>query len=312
MISFAAGILIFQQSSQAQTCGLPPDETTITTSNRQTLDVTYSLDADNYCYASFVGDGYCLSISWWHDGMEGITVEINNSDSDWAHGPGIIALNNMWGGEPWGGVVDLNALPPDYRELWEQCMETSGDLLESDEFYELLDKADKDKIEEVIQTLEWTRDGYYAPSGMEQFFTVSFFTGAWACDFEPGRGYSFEGPITFRISTPDVIGAEYPQIYIDADLNLHDNLTFHINPDTETIEIQLWNAESVDELTESDYEPIIEDLIHAINFFLGQEFVLIENGLIGEDDDYGLLLEKALEGLNSWPVEVVIPEYPDI
>jgi hypothetical protein len=310
----AVGFLLFiQVNSSAQTCGLPPTETTITTASGASLDVTYQFDLPNYAYASFVGDGYCLKISWWPGSPSGITVKINNSDSDWDRGPGIISLDNGFGGMESNAndeVVDLSAMPPDYRELWEQCIGVSGDLIESDEFTEILNTADKDIIDEVLETLEKIRDGYVAPSAFNQFFTMQFYTGGWVADFRPGRGFYIEGPMDFRLATPDPFGTLNPEIYIDTELGSDDSWAFYIDPNAEIIEVSSYGGFGIseEETAVLDYGPALERLLSAINFNLDQNRALIDAGVISEEDELGFLLGKALEGLNTYPVEVVTAE----
>lgn len=303
---FLAG---FQSRSNAQTCGLPPSETSIITASGTSLDVTYQFDLPNYRYATLVGDGYCLTISWWPDGMGEIDVEISNGDSRWSYGTDTISLGNILGWEQSGDVVDLSALPPDYRELWENCMEISGELIESDDFIVLINEAGKDKVEEVKQTLEWIRDGLCRPYGMEQFFTISFITSGWACDMKPGRGFSLEGPMTMHVATPDPIGEPSPEIYINPSFDFGSYTNVHIDPETETVTVTVNNYESEEATDNAAFYSLIDDIIVALNFYLGQEAALIEGGMIDEELEYGFLLGKALEGLNSYPVEIVAQEY---
>jgi hypothetical protein len=310
----AAGFLLcIQIQSSAQTCGLPPTETSITTVSGVSLDVTYQFDLPNYCFASFVGDGYCQTISWWPGSPSGITVRINNSDSYWSYGPGIISLDNGFGGmesDANDEVIDLSAIPPDYRELWETCITTSGDLLESDAFMEILNKADPDKIGQVIETLEKARDGYIVPSTFNQFFTMESFTGGLLSNFMPGRGFYIEGPVDFQITTPDPFGTLNPDIFIESGLSTDDWWSFHIDPAAEIIEATGPSAYGLsdEETAQLDYSASLERLLSGIRFNLDQKQALIDAGLITEEDEFGFLLGKALEGLTTYSVEVVAPE----
>jgi len=293
----------------AQTCGPPPETSIITLSDGTELEETHYF-GDNYTGVSFVGDGYCLYLSWWPDLEEQITLGINNNNSDWNYDEGVIYVENSWTIDPSRVVVDLSAVPPVYRELWENLQTLCGVLINEDGFWQIFDSVDREQLDRIRSVMEKMRDGYYAPEVFIQFYTIR---AGIEKDFQTGqlmRKYSFEGPEDWSVSTPDYVGTENPELLLDIWAGNPSNIwEFRIDPVSATVQAWKLNSNQSDNLDLDDFDPVIKRLLKAVEFSLGQAPSLIEDGIITEGEDFVNLLEKSVYGLTEYPIEIIYEEF---
>ena len=311
------GLVMFGGSRPAmpQCCGgvcIPPEIATLTLSDGSTVEATWHRSGGSttaYNGLTIIGDGYGVSIEYAPDEVQTASMSIWNSDNPYAWGAGILSLHAVRGYPPPEEPVDITVLPPELRELWTTLQRVCGELIEDDEFWQILKDQDEEVLASLKSDMESMRDGYFSPHFYEQVLGVQRTLGGWYPENGSSRGYALRGPIDLQITTPSPYGDQNPEIRLRVSSNMpNDRWNISISPDTRSCEIWLDNVEAVQQLTRDDWEAWVERFRNGLEFFRSQLPFLTEIGVLGPSDDLDFLLEKSLEGINSFPIELTYPD----
>lgn len=307
----------FNSPAQAQTCEAcqPPEEIPITFSDGSDYLVTaYFTERSDVEQNTIeiVGNGFSITIDYAPDEIEtaGVGFGVNNSTTGRAWGAGIINVsysNWSWDPNP-DEIPDLNVLPPEYRELCLNLIETCGELLENDEFWELLEDEDKVVLGILREEMELMRDGYGSPTSFDYFQDITLLTGGRGDDGRMWRGYSFDGVIGMTLQTTSPLGEQYPDIHISSKSSLdNERWNLHIDPEKQICEIWLDNVEAVQQVNEDDWGEWLESIRAGFEFYQDQLPLLLESGIIDPEFELDILIESGIYGLDNYPVEVTYP-----
>ncbi len=284
------------------------ETTAITTSDGTILEL--SIEEGGWMTRSsnsigLAGDGFYFSIRYTPDWIEGLSIEINNSDTSWAYGEGIIGLDYMyWYDVPENNRVDMGSIPPEYAELWETCMETCSQLLESDDYWAIIEEEDKANVSTIQEYMRLMADGYCAPSSFDQFLSVSYTVNDFYSEGEYARGYSCDGPVDLYVLTTSPYGTSEPQLIVPLHgADLQTRWVVYIDPDAGLCTLKQPYGRDTVEPTAEEIDEIVNEIRSGLEFYYQLVPHLLEYNALDENDDLDFLLMKALEGLDTWQVE---------
>lgn len=305
-------ILFVTFHADAQYCGMPAEYTTITTSDGEKLEISYEA-GNSWSSGSnsidITGNGYSIDIRYSPGMSDWISLEITNNEDSWWTGEGVIKLSARYGWGEFNEIIDTSGLTPEYLELWTTFQEACGELLKNKDFWELFKDEDVEELEALKEKMELLRDGYIAPETQRQDLNVSFCVNPWNSDTRLARGYHVRGNMDLYMMTPSPVGSENPEVYLTMFQRYPDNdCVIHINP-LESTCLAYWQTNSLDNadpMLQEEWEPFVERMIATLEFMLEQVPILIEYGMITEDDEYVTLIEESLEGLAGFPIEARI------
>jgi len=301
-------VLLLPSPAPAQDCGVPDETTTITTSSGAELEIGHQIESgwgSSPNSVSIMGDGFCVYMSWPPDCLELLTISINNSDSSWSYGEGIISLehgfNYVQNNET---EFDSSAWPPEYRELWAKAESMCGELLECGEFWDMLDELDEDAIEEIRGYMGLMRDGVCDAYTWEQLFSVQPTLRALVPDNRLARGYYLDGPVDITVLTPSPYGDENPEVVIMTyGAGSEDRWCVDIDSVDEICRISWMTVDPVHPLTEEDWRPRLAEIRSQLETYHRLLPSLVEYGIVEPDGDFALLIEKGIAGLATYPAE---------
>jgi len=310
IIIFACGGLVNPAASlNAQDDYEPPVPIYITTHDGIALSVTFvAFDAEGYL--DIESENFSISINLGQSDNASFTINNTDSSNNW--GPGVIEITNGWGSPPEDEVVDVSILPDQHRGLWERLRITCGELLEIQEFWDLFLDFDEDQINSLKSDMELMRDGYFSPDYTDWLVMTQYIVKGWG-DGRVARGYRLEGPIELNVFTPSPWGDENPEIEIRMlSMSPQGDWRIHIDPVTEVCGITWSGCYGEDrDPTEEDWPDMIDQIRSGLEFYNRRVPALIEGGVIDENDELGLLIEKSLYGLSTFPFEAVDPDRND-
>ena len=291
-------------------CGLPPASATIITSDGTELDLTYregGMRSVSMNSVKIVGDGFCVSISFSpEDEYNTARISINNSDSPYNWGSDVLEIGNGYGGGPIDEIIDITCLPPEYADLWTRLQAICGELIENDEFWELIDLENEEDRSSLRKDMEMLRDGYFVPSAHSQLFSVQFSIGRqFVYGGQVGRGYTIYGPINLQVITPDATDENNPDIYLGIFAGMpEDRWTIHIDPVAEVCTVSWDTGDPTQPLSEDEWLPVVGEFRDTLEFYFRQIPLLIESGILKPDSEFEFLLEKSLHGLGTYTIEL--------
>ena len=314
LIVLASTTLFFQtaQPVQAQcaggVCGPPPATSNITTSDGAELDLMYyegGMRSVSMNSATITGDGFVIQVTFDPVNLHSRAgISITNGDSPYDRGKGILNLNNGHGNRPLEEVADLTCLPDEHLKLWQYLQEICGELVGSEEFWNLLNLDDEEVRTSIAEDMELLRDGYYCPTTHEQLFAIQSTCGYQYRFNVMGRNYSLYGPIHLRVTASSAPGEPNPDIYMEISSRIQEDCWYiHIDPVAEVCEISWGAGDPAHSISEEEWMPAIEEFRDALNFFIDQIPMLIEGGILEPDHEIEFLLRKGLHGINSYPFE---------
>jgi hypothetical protein len=314
----ATGLIMLADSSPATAqcsdgvCTLP-ETATLQLSDDSTVEVSWyqtTQPTTAYSRITIIGDGYSISIEYAPDEDEAASMTITNGDAPSAWGEGIISLWTGYLGYPDSepSPVDFDVLPPELRGLWQTLRNVCGELIEDNEFWGILKDQDQETLDSLRADMESMRDGLTPPQYFDQIFSVEPSLGHWYPENGSSRGYRFSGPVDLGITTPSPYGDPNPEIWLDIATSLpNDRWNLKIIPDAGRCEVWMDNVEAVQPLTREDWEPWLERIRQTLVFWQTQLPFFREIGILEPNDDLDLLLEKSIEGINTYPIELTYP-----
>ncbi len=296
--------LVFGQTVPAWAqCGPPSPSTDISTPSFPDLHIIYHKNSIGQGAAVgdsivFSADGITASITVSSDGLMMNTVNVSNGANAYDWGLGVIQLSSY--GSSFPHPIDLGALPPEPYRLWTGMMKMVGEAMESEEFWTFLDLGDKE--ETVREQLSEVRDGYRMPEMRQEIFGLRFSAREW--HDTPGiisRGYSLQGPIAISIRTSDPIGTTVPHLVVSTEGKYpEDRWNVDINPAIQTCTIT-WDKN--EPFTEEDAAPHIADIVATLDFFRDQLPAYQEYGLVEQDCELGIFIDRALDWIDAFSRE---------
>jgi hypothetical protein len=309
---------VFPSTALAQYCGMPEETTTITTSDGTELQIGHMEEmgwTSSWNSITVVGDGYCLYIHWSPDWLEGLSVGINNSDSSFSYGEGIISLehsfNYIQNNET---EFDSSAWPPEYRELWDKAEWVCGELLQTKDLWDMLDELDDETVAQIREYLALMSEGVcdaFSYSAGDEFVIQTSVSTMWP-DGRLARGYSIRGCGDLKIETPSPYGDENPEIFIDAHgWGAEISWTVHIDPFEQLCTISFRSDETAVPATMEYWQPHLDELHSHLEVYHRLMPSLIEQGIFESDSEFALLVEKSLSALTSFRIEIEEPPSDD-
>ena len=294
----------------AQDGYVPPDSVPVTLSDGTVLEATYWDFGYNI---DLIGDDFSINVSF-ENGPE-LSISINNSDSPYDWSQGVIEIRTGYGAMASDEVVDPGILPREYRELWVTLQEVCGELAENDGFWEILDDLDDNDKANIMENLEQMRDGYYAPDVHDWLLFCQSYIGGWSDD-RPSRGYHLKGPVDFSISTQSPWGDENPEIDLEISGRMpEDRCAIHIDPVTELCTISWEAVEYIPGPDREDWMPYINEFRIGLDFYRDRIPSLVDAGVLDPENEFEFLLERAMEGLDTYdfvleyPMEKPLPSF---
>lgn len=288
-------------------CGPPAS---IITSDGTELKLTYlegTTRSVSMKSVKIVGDGFCVSISFdLEDEHHSASIAINNSDDIYDWGSDVLEISNGDGSSPRDEIIDITCLPQEYAELWTRLQAICGELVESDEFWELIDLENEKDRSSLREDLENLRDGCFIPYVRNKLLSIQLSIGCqYICDCQMGRGYTFYGPTSLQVITSDAPDDENPDIFLGISaFMIEDCWTIHIDPVAEVCTISWRVGDPTQPLSEDEWLPVVEEFRDALEFYFRQIPLLIEGGILEPDSELEFLLEKSLHGLEAYRYEL--------
>jgi len=282
-----------------------PDQNITLSTNSGDVELTFRQGSGAISSAKTVaigGDGISINLSFGSDNPNLTHVNVSNSRNAYDWGPGVIALMSFC---PSGEATDISVLPPEYRELWERMEKLVGEVIEQDAFWQLVG-PNEDNTAAKTQ-LEKIRDGWMSPQLFSGAVGVAFrISPRYEVDQQVCRGYDLIGLSDMSVYTPDAVGDEDPLLYVSIGGKYpQDRWMLKINPDTRTCELS-WDAgDPTVPLDESDWRPTLDKMRENLLFFLDRIPALTRSGLLKPDDELGLFIERALHGMDAYPIEFI-------
>jgi hypothetical protein len=305
--------LVYPPSRASQTSGgTCPVRPSITISLPEgDLKVAYDVRGASQVSGStitFTSDRMNAQFSFHDEEKYGMSIRVVNGNDPFKFGKNYIQLSSYQSGseEP-TAIVDLKSLPYNYRDLWDGMRATIGQVIEKDEFWQLMG-AEKDKASLKSQ-LEALRDGYIAPTAYQDIFNIVYNIREKWTDYPTlgvSRGYTLVGIDQIEISTSSSYDNPKPIIQVSLSEQGHlNNWTLDINPDTKICTLSIMGRDMAKEVTEDQWKSVVKRMIENLQFFQDQMPVLIDSGIIKPGDELANFLTLALEGMANYPVEFV-------
>jgi len=298
----------------SQTCGPPPEMIELTLSDGNEIEMQASIGGMRSVSMNTIkifGDGYSVQISIDPEGTMPVRVSINNSDKPFDWGPGVIEIGSGYSSlsamdEP----GDLTVLPDEYAELWSILRNLAGELANNDVFLDATQIEEGETRENLTEQLLQISDGLIAPNMFDSLFRIQFFI-RW--DHFQGdtlvRGYSLGESQMLDLYTPSAPDDENPVIYLSLNARIaEDRWYLSVLPDAGICEFKWGAGDSENPISEEDWMPVFDNIRSRVQYYYSQLPALEAGGIIDDESELGFLLEKSLEGLFRYPVEIVYPE----
>ncbi len=299
--------------ARSQSCGPPPDEIEVTLLDGSVMVgeayMGHSTTSEIYTI-TITGDGFSITIDYSLDPSETLSFEIKNSEDPYAWSPDILNLGCDIYPDIEGTYLNADLLQPDYRVLWDTLQDTCDELITNAEFWAVLNDLEDETVEIIRSGMEEVRDGQVTMSIWNHVMSTQFNTCGWGYE-ENGtsRGYSLQGPTAISINTSSEWGSENPELHLSMSTNEpNDRWNLKIDPVTETCEVWIDNAEAVVHFDREDWEPQVERFLLGLEFYLDILPLFEEYNVLETSDDMRILIEKSIEGINSYPIELVYPD----
>ena len=301
-------------SSHAQTCGPPPERVPNSLSDgtemlmQADLGVIRSISMNSI---KLFGDGYSMLVQIDPSGTMPVYMSINNSEDDpYDWGLGVLEVTTGHSIRPMTEPVDLTALPEEYAMLWNTLMSVAGDLADNELFWEKAGIEEGEIREKAQEDFYKLQDGYYVPDVLEQLTSITYTIGyGYAVADTLLRGYCLGAFPGLTVETPSAPGDQVPIIYLRIMGKMpQDRWNLSIFPGEGRCEIKCDGGNSDEPLSEEVWMPVFEKFREDVRFYYSQVPVLEAGGVIEKDSELELLLEKSLEGMLRYPIEVTYPE----
>jgi hypothetical protein len=208
-------------------------------------------------------------------------------------------------------VVDLTALPAEYRDLWDRMRSLVGEIIAKDEFWQVIGTgADAGVLRGQLEKL---RDGYMAPEigcdVLRARFDISIKMSA---DSKPVlcRGYTLTGLNDLSIYTFSPWGASQPEVFVESYGNQQNGRwALDVNPLARTCTLSLTYADREGPVPESEWRGHVNEMMGNLEFFRMQIRPFVENGLIEHGDELSAFIDASLKGIEEYPIEFVLIPY---
>ncbi len=295
--------LAIAQPAWAQTCGGPrePDPTTtLSTASFPEIAITLHKGWDGTILSGSVdisAEDIRFSFDFAPQAPYQVGARMSNGEDVWDMSAGVIKIN-CFGSYGREGRLELGPMPSDARTLWERSMGLVGELMDNPAFWEFLNAGEYET--QAREQLGSFPDGTMSPYVQHQYAAM-----AAVVNMLPtgglGRGYTINLPNQMTILTSDPVGAENPVLYIDVWPGFRGNpWSVRLDPETQTCEISRWSSNSDQPLTSEEWNPRIEEIVRALEFLKAQMPSYIDGGIIEEDSELPLFVDKGLDWLGTF------------
>jgi hypothetical protein len=263
---------------------------------------------------TFTGNGMSAQVHFYIEENKDLSLNVSNCEKPYEYGKDFIQLSSSQSSsEKPPEVLDLKALPDNYRDLWDRMRTTIGQVAEKDEFWQLMGGVKNNA--QLKSQLELIRDGYTAPTAYQNIFNIESDIREKSDGFQVSsvsRGYTLDGPGHIEIFTSSSFDNPKPVLQARMWENGHSKQwKLDIDPETQTCSISLMGRDMSKEITEDQWKPVVKRMKENLQFFQDQMPLFIEKGIIKPGDELGKFLTLALDGIDKYPVEFV-PYVPAI